>query len=421
MTSPSADRRFGVNSSQAIKVPCRAATTSAITLSGEQSVDIVALVTGDRCLVKNQASGIDNGIYIVDSGAWARASDANNGEELDAAAVAVEEGGNAGRGYLQTGQNVVIGTDPVVFYQIFGPGAYTADGQGIELSGTIFSLELDGSTLSKSVSGLKIASGGITNTEINASAAIDASKIADGSVSNTEFQYINSLTSDAQTQLNNKANTTLDNLGSTAVNADILPGTTNTISLGSSTKRWISVFSNNYSLHNGTATTLELLLSTKPSGGSVPSLRDSLSGDSFAIFTINNSAATGSIHIETGNVTSGSSNSGDINLKTGTISSGTRGKINLDGSYIDANSTKIQNVIDPTGAQDAATKNYVDSFRSSGDISETSFSAANNQGTPANITGFAFANGTVRSFKAIMSVYINATTPLYEVFEVMVK
>lgn len=37
---------------------------------------------------------------------------------------------------------------------------------------------------------------------------IDATKIADGSVTNTEFQYINTLTSNAQTQLNAKVNGT---------------------------------------------------------------------------------------------------------------------------------------------------------------------------------------------------------------------
>jgi hypothetical protein len=42
----------------------------------------------------------------------------------------------------------------------------------------------------------------IENADIKAAAAIDASKIADGSVSSTEFQYINSLTSNAQTQIN---------------------------------------------------------------------------------------------------------------------------------------------------------------------------------------------------------------------------
>jgi hypothetical protein len=41
----------------------------------------------------------------------------------------------------------------------------------------------------------------IDNANIKSAAAIDATKVADGSVSNTEFQYINSLTSNAQTQI----------------------------------------------------------------------------------------------------------------------------------------------------------------------------------------------------------------------------
>lgn len=45
----------------------------------------------------------------------------------------------------------------------------------------------------------------IDNNEIKAGAGIDATKIADGSVTSTEFQFINSLTSNAQTQINNKA------------------------------------------------------------------------------------------------------------------------------------------------------------------------------------------------------------------------
>lgn len=53
-----------------------------------------------------------------------------------------------------------------------------------------------------------IGSGVIVNADINGSAAIDASKIADGTVSSTEFQYINSLTSNAQTQLTAKVNNT---------------------------------------------------------------------------------------------------------------------------------------------------------------------------------------------------------------------
>jgi len=49
-----------------------------------------------------------------------------------------------------------------------------------------------------------ISAGVIINADINASAAIDATKIADGSVTSTEFQYINTLSSNAQTQLDNK-------------------------------------------------------------------------------------------------------------------------------------------------------------------------------------------------------------------------
>jgi len=56
---------------------------------------------------------------------------------------------------------------------------------------------------------------------------------------------------------------------------------------------------------------------------------------------------------------------------------------------------------------------------SAGDINETSFSAANNQASPANVTGLAFANATVRSFKALVSVTIDATSDLFEAFELM--
>ncbi len=51
-----------------------------------------------------------------------------------------------------------------------------------------------------------------------------------------------------------------------------------------------------------------------------------------------------------------------------------------------------------------------------GDIPETPFAAANNQAAAADVTGLVFANASVRSFKAEVSVYINATGALYEKF-----
>jgi len=50
-----------------------------------------------------------------------------------------------------------------------------------------------------------IASGVIVDGDINATATIDATKIADGTVTSTEFQYINSLSSNAQTQIDTKS------------------------------------------------------------------------------------------------------------------------------------------------------------------------------------------------------------------------
>lgn len=70
----------------------KAATTAAITLSGEQTVDGVALVAGDRCLVKDQSPTSDNGIYLVAAGAWIRTTDADTWDELVSAVVVAEHG-----------------------------------------------------------------------------------------------------------------------------------------------------------------------------------------------------------------------------------------------------------------------------------------------------------------------------------------
>lgn len=72
MSLTTIDRINGINGGLAIKAPCRVATTAAITLSGEQTIDGVAVVAGDRVLVKNQSSGVDNGIYVASTSTWSR-------------------------------------------------------------------------------------------------------------------------------------------------------------------------------------------------------------------------------------------------------------------------------------------------------------------------------------------------------------
>jgi hypothetical protein len=53
---------------------------------------------------------------------------------------------------------------------------------------------------------------------------------------------------------------------------------------------------------------------------------------------------------------------------------------------------------------------------STGDINETSFTMANNQTSPANITGFTFNAASVRSFSATVSIAVDATSDVFEAF-----
>jgi len=227
------------------KQPVRVATTTAGTLASSfengDTVDGVTLATGNRILIKDQAAGEENGIYTVNaSGAPTRATDMDSLSPLDevnGAAVFVLLGtANADKAFTQTATVSTLGTDPLVFSQFSSSGAVTEgngiditanvvsvdhDGQGLQFSGVQLALELDGSTLSKSASGVKVADGGISNTQVNASAAIDYSKLAAltasralqsngsgfvsaSSVTNTELGYVSGVTSAIQTQINSK-------------------------------------------------------------------------------------------------------------------------------------------------------------------------------------------------------------------------
>lgn len=185
------------------------------------AIDGVTLADGDRVLVKDQTVETENGIYVVTDivtpSAWARAADANNtpaAEVTSGMFTYVEEGTvNAGAGFVIVSPNsatytiggipaIELGVDDILFSQFSGAGQLVA-GNGISISANVISLAssvagagltytsgvlavgvghglsvgadqidltLDGSTLSKSASGLKVAAAGITATEINSSA-----------------------------------------------------------------------------------------------------------------------------------------------------------------------------------------------------------------------------------------------------------
>ena len=71
---------------------------------------------------------------------------------------------------------------------------------------TIAATAVENSMLANDAVGAdELAANAVVNDSIASGAAIDATKIADGSVTSAEFQYINTLSSNAQTQLDAKA------------------------------------------------------------------------------------------------------------------------------------------------------------------------------------------------------------------------
>lgn len=116
MTATTTDRLDGLASATAVKGPCKAASTTNLTLSGEQSVNSVSIVEDDRVLVTGQTDGTENGIYVASTGAWRRAKDfSSNNDIRTGTAVRVNSGTNAGGWVLTTADPVTIDTSTITF------------------------------------------------------------------------------------------------------------------------------------------------------------------------------------------------------------------------------------------------------------------------------------------------------------------
>ena len=102
-----------------------AATTVNITLSGTQTIDGIALIAADRCLVKNQTLSQNNGIYDVAAGAWTRSSDMNTWAQVPGAYVFVEQGTTqADTGWVCTSNaGGTLGTTAITWAQFSGAGS----------------------------------------------------------------------------------------------------------------------------------------------------------------------------------------------------------------------------------------------------------------------------------------------------------
>jgi len=136
------DRVAGMSWKDEVRVATTAAGTLASSFANGSVVDAVTLVTGDRILVKDQASGTENGIYTVNaSGAPTRATDADSANEINGAAVFVGNGTTNGgtRWVCNTTGTITLGSTALSFAQFGGGSAYTA-GNGLTLSGNDFNV-----------------------------------------------------------------------------------------------------------------------------------------------------------------------------------------------------------------------------------------------------------------------------------------
>jgi len=105
------DRAAGLTGMKSVKDPCKAVAVANITLSGEQTVNGVAIVADDRVLVTAQTSSVDNGVYVVSATAWARATDFDGARDIEVGTLVVV---SAGEIYRVTAAGTV-GTEAITF------------------------------------------------------------------------------------------------------------------------------------------------------------------------------------------------------------------------------------------------------------------------------------------------------------------
>lgn len=157
------------------------------TLTGGElllSVDSHGTEVGDRILVKNQTNLSENGLYeLTTQGGlntpWVltRVADMNQVMEVYSAFVFVDEGStNAHTGWVvsSTDESFTTFGDDITWTQFSGAGTYSADG-GLLLNGTVFSADVDGSTIDLDNDGKIHVKDGLTLVAPNIGAATGTS------------------------------------------------------------------------------------------------------------------------------------------------------------------------------------------------------------------------------------------------------
>jgi hypothetical protein len=121
MSGTITDRIDGISTSVAVKAPVKVCATANITLSGEQTIDGVAVVAGDRVLLPLQTDATTRGIYQVKTGSWSRDKDFDGARDIVQGTLIPVNLGTVNGGKLlkvSTANPIIIGTTALAFEDI---------------------------------------------------------------------------------------------------------------------------------------------------------------------------------------------------------------------------------------------------------------------------------------------------------------
>jgi hypothetical protein len=206
--------------------------------NGALTVDGYAVQTDDRLLIKNEATGANNGVYVVtnpgSSGApyvLTRATDFDDSANITPDSYFFVEGGstNAASGWLMTtSEPITVGTTVIVFTQFSSSSAYLA-GMGLTLTDNTFALTNSSITIAGhpvSLGGSQaLAASDLTNGTtgagdiVLATAPTIASPTFTGTVSGLSAGEISGLAVSATTDTTNASNITSGTLPNARLSA----------------------------------------------------------------------------------------------------------------------------------------------------------------------------------------------------------
>jgi hypothetical protein len=290
------------------------ATTTNITLSGTQTIDGIAVVVGDRVLVKNQTTTADNGLYDVAAAAWTRTTDMNIWAEVPGAYVFIEKGATyADTGWVSTADaGGTLGTTAITWVQFAGAGTYTGTSP----------ITITGTSISHAVSG--VTAGTYNNVTVNATGHVTGG-------SNTSY-----LTAESDTLATVTGRGASTSTATTFSGGLIASGTT-AITLSNATSNTIT-----------TGTDVNFFINTRDSASVSTGALQIRTGDAsgtttsaggISLYAGQGTTATGAnVSITGGNVNIATSTGGYVSIRggsalTGASTAGTGGAVFITGGY----------------------------------------------------------------------------------------